>query len=302
MHRLIAIDGTQIRVEEGLLRVARLEAEKYHFPRDPAAILPGLRNQRPRIDLFTFTQRFSQPDLRYPYPMETENVAALPVCTFDDWWTRQIDNKTRNMVRKGARAGVVVREVPFSDDLVSGIWTIYNECPVRQGRPFRHYGKSLGCVYDELATFLDCSIFLGAFLEGILIGFAKLICDDARTQLGIMSIVSMIGQRDKAPTNTLIAEAVRSCAERRIPHLVYADFAYRKRDKDGVAEFKRNSGFQRVDVSRYYVPLTTAGSIGFRLGLHHRPIEHIPEPVIAKLRTIRAAWYERQLRAWKKAI
>jgi hypothetical protein len=37
-----------------------------------------------------------------------------------------------------------------------------------------------------------------------------------------MHILSMIRHREKAPTNALIAQAVRSCAERGIPYLWYA--------------------------------------------------------------------------------
>ena len=44
-----------------------------------------------------------------------------------------------------------------------------------------------------------------------------------------MQIVSMVGHQDKAPTNALIAQAVRSCAERGIPYLWYANMSYGKK-------------------------------------------------------------------------
>src|SRR5207245_6382047 len=124
-----------------------------------------------------------------------------------------------------------------------------------------------GTVRKEAATYLDCSIFIGAFLGAKLIGFAKLTWDETRTQAGLMHIVSMVQHRDKAPTNALIAQAVRSCAERKISYLVYSNFAYGKKQRDSLSDFKERNGFQRVDLPRYYVPLTRAVWIAFSLGL-----------------------------------
>jgi hypothetical protein len=109
-----------------------------------------------------------------------------------------------------------------------------------------------------------------------------------------MHILSRIDQRDKAPTNALIAQAVRSCAERQIKYLWYANFAYGKREHDSLAEFKRRNAFEKVDVPRYYVPLTAVGRMALRLGLHHRLIDRIPAPVAVAYRSIRKSWYARR--------
>jgi hypothetical protein len=229
--------------------------------------------------------------------VEWDNFAALPVTTFDHWWTKQIGFKARNKAKQAEKNGVVVREVPFSESLVQGIWQIYNEVPVRQGRRFPHYGKSVETVYREEATFLSSSIFIGAFLGDKLIGFAKLVPDETRTQAGLMNILSLIQQRDKAPTNALVAQAVRSCAERGIPYLVYSNFAYGKKQRDSLSDFKERNGFKRIDLPRYYVPLTPLGRIAFRLGLHH-PLTHLlPESVATKLRGLRWAWHNRKLQS-----
>ncbi|MBZ5688639.1 MAG: thiamine phosphate synthase [Acidobacteriia bacterium] len=145
-------------------------------------------------------------------------------------------------------------------------------------------------------TFLDRSMFIGAFLDDKLIGFLKLTSDEAQTQAALMNIVSMIQHRDKAPTNALIAQAVRSCAEREIPFLVYSNFAHGKKQRDSLSDFKKNNGFKRIDLPRYYVPLTGTGRVALRLGLHHKIAEHFPEPVIATLRQFRNAWYNRRVR------
>ncbi|HXY51053.1 MAG TPA: hypothetical protein VEI01_16500 [Terriglobales bacterium] len=289
--------GREIKVEGRLIRTARLDGEKYEFLNDPEVTLNGLRDSGARIDLFTFMQRLSELSPLHRYPMEWDNLAVLPVSTFDVWWNKQVDAKTRNMVRKAEKKGVHVRETPFDETLVRGIWEIYNECPIRQGKPFPHYGKDLLTVHRAEATYLERSIFLGAFLDEKLVGFVKLVSDESGTQAGLMNIVSMIMHRDKAPTNALIAQAVRTCAERGIPNLVYANFSYGRRHRDSLSDFKRNNGFQQIDVPRYYVPLTSAGRIALRLGFHRRLVDRLPEAVIVRFRNLRHAWYSRKLQS-----
>jgi hypothetical protein len=229
--------------------------------------------------------------------MEWDNLAVLPVSTYENWWTRQLDNKTRNIIRKAERNGLEIRQVPFSNTLVEGIWRIYNECPVRQGRPFSHYGKDFQAVRKEEATFLDSSIFIGAFLGEEMIGFIKLVEGDARTQASLINIVSMVRHRDKAPTNALIAGAVRCCEERSIPFLVYEKFVYGKKAPDGITMFKEANGFRRVDVPRYFVHFTPLGSLALRLHLHRPLADYIPTRMTETLRRFRANWYNRKLRS-----
>jgi hypothetical protein len=297
MNALMNICGKGIRVHGRLLRVAGLEADKYQFLDDPHTVLEELRKCGTRIDLFTFMQRLPESSKKYDYPMEWDNLAALPISTFDHWWTQQIGFKARNKARQAERRGVVVREVTFDRALVGGIWKIYNECPVRQGRRFPHYGKDIETVYREEATFLDSSVFAGAFLGDDLIGFTKMVHDESRTQAGLMNIISMVRHRDKAPTNALIAQAVQSCAKRAVSYLVYSNFAYGEKQQSSLSDFKERNGFQRIDLPRYYVPLTPIGSAAFRLGLHKKLTDHIPEAVLAKLRDLRSDWYNRKFQS-----
>lgn len=292
---LKTVGGRELYVTGRMIRIARLEGDKYKFLDAPERLIADLRKSRERIDIFTFMQKLPEKQPRFRYPMEWDNLAALPISTYDHWWTKQLDNKTRNMVRKAEKKGVSLGEVPFDDALIRAIWGIYNECPVRQGKLFPHYGMTLEAVRKYAGTFLDSSIFIGAFSEDNMIGFLKLTMDDTRTQAGLMHILSMVRHRDKAPTNALIAQAVRSCADRGIPYLVYSNFAYGKKQKDSLSEFKERHGFQRVELPRYYVPLTAVGRAALRLGLHHRFVERVPEPVLAKLRELRNSWYHRKL-------
>jgi hypothetical protein len=298
----LKVNNRELRVAGRLCRIAHLDADDYKFLDNPEPVVSELRKSRLAIDLFTFLQKLPDTSPKYPYPYEMDNLAVLPVSTFDHWWTKQVDNKTRNMVRKSEKKGVVLREVPFDDALVQGIWEIYNESPVRQGRLFPHYGKSLETIREMSGTFLDSSVFIGAFERDKLIGFIKLTIDDSHTQAGIMHIVSLLEQRDKAPTNALVARAVRSCADREISHLVYAKFAYGKRRRSSLSDFKERNGFQPIDLPRYYVPLTRWGSLAFEMGLHRSLLEWMPESFGAKLRDARAAWYRHKFQLDTKSL
>jgi hypothetical protein len=221
---------------------------------------------------------------------------------FDGWWTKQTGFKARNKAKQAEKKGVLVREVPFDEKLVNGIWQIYNECPVRQDRLFPHYGKSLETVRQMSGTFLDSSVFIGAFDRDRLIGFIKLTIDDSHTQAGIMHIMSLLEQREKAPTNALVVQAVWSCADRGISHLVYSKFAYGKKLRSSLSDFKERNGFQRVDLPRYYVPLTRWGSLAFKMGLHRSLFDLVSESVGAKLRDMRTAWYRHKFQLGAESL
>lgn len=285
----------QIRIEGRLIRIAQVEGDKYEFVNDPEPMLEGFRQSEARIDLFTFVQPLREATPKFSYPMEWDNRAVLEVSTFDHWWNQQIRSFPRNRARQAEKRGVVLREVPFDDTLVQGIWEVYNECPVRQGRPFTHFGKDLATVRKEAATFLDRSTWIGAFIGEKLIGFVKLTYDESGTQAGLVHIVSLMQHRDKAPTNALIAQSVRSCATRGIPYLVYENFCHGKKLPDSLSNFKEINGFKRVDLPRYYVPVSPLGGAAFRLGMHHRLIDYFPETVVARIREVRNTWYNRKL-------
>lgn len=294
---MINVCGTEICINGRILRTAHLHGDSYRFLDDPAQLVDRLRASGARADLFTFAQRLPETALKFNYPIEWDNLAVLPITTFETWWTKEIGFKARNKAKQAEKNGVLLREVPFDGALVAGIREIYNECPIRQRRRFPHYGKDLETVHREEATFLPSSIFIGAFFDDKLIGFAKLVADETCTQAGLMNILSMVKHRDKVPQNALIAHAVRACASRGIRYLVYSKFDYGKKEHDGLRDFKERNGFRRVDTPRYYVPLTPLGWAAFRLGLHHSISERVPEVVASRLRDIRAAWYRRRYRS-----
>lgn len=295
--------GTRdLMVRGRLIRVGRLESDAIDFPDDPTATLRDLQAARAGIDVFTFVQTLPRTQPEFTYPMEWDNFAAMPVSTFEHWWNKQIDRKVRNMARKGEKHGLVVRESTLDAAFARGIWDIYNESPIRQGKPFWHYGKDVETVRRENASFLERSVIIGAYFQEALIGFSKLVISNDGHQALMMQILSMMKHRDKSPTNALIAQAVRSCAERGISHLVYASFGYGRKKRDSLADFKLSNGFQRVDVPRYFVPLTLRGKVAMQLGLHHRLSEHLPEAVIARVRKLRGSWYAHKYGLQKETL
>jgi hypothetical protein len=290
----VTICGRELVVQGRLCRIAHVDAESYKFLDDPEARIEEVRRSKKGIDLFTFLQALPDTTPKHNYPIEWDNLAVLNISTYENWWTKQIGFKARNKAKQAEKKGVVIREAKFDDELVRGIWEIYNECPVRQERRFPHYGKTIEQVREMSATYLDSSVFIGAYDSDKLIGFIKLVIDDTGTQAGMMHIISMLKSRDKAPTNALVAHAVRSCADRNVPYLCYAQFAYGTKSRSSLSDFKERNGFQRVDIPRYYVPLTKWGATALSMGLHQKLIDRLPESLAAKLRDVRSTWYQRR--------
>ncbi len=298
---VINICGKDIRVEGRFIRMAYLDGDKYNAPEDPEALLVGLRSCGTRIDLFTFLQPLPNTSPKYSYSMEWDNLAAMKVSTFDHWWTQQIPSTVRNRARQAEKRGVTFRVVPFGEELLKGICDIYNECPIRLGKPFPHYGMTLDRAREYAGTFLDRSTYIGAFLGDRMIGFTKLVLNETGTHACIIHILSMIQYKDKAVTNALIAQAVRFCTDRRVGYLVYERFSYGKKQVDSLSHFKEVNGFRRLDLPRYFIPLTAIGKAAFHLGLHHRLVDHVPESVAAKLRELRRAWHGRKIQRTTEA-
>lgn len=291
------ICNKDIRVQGRLVKIAYVDGDKFTLPGDPQLLIQGIKESSLRADLFTFLQKVPDTEPLYPYESELDNLAVLPITSFDNWWNHQIKSPARNRARQAEKKGAVIREIEFGEELVRGIVEIHNETPIRQGKRFPHYGMNYEGAHRYAGTFLDRSVFIGAFFEGQLIGFLKMVMDEARTYACAINILSMIQHREKAPTNAMIAQAVRSCAERGLGHLVYENFVYGNKGADSLTNFKETNGFVRMDLPRYYVPLSPLGRIALRYKLHRRMVEYVPEPLMARYRELRTTWYQRRLAA-----
>ncbi len=269
-------------------RVARLRGEYHEYIGEPEIFLQGAKHLK--ADIFSFLQPVSDRKPKYDYPQDWDRVAVLPIETYEKWWKQQINDKTRNMVRKAGKKGVVIEPTQFNDDLVKGIHAIYNECPLRQGKPFRHYGKDLETLKRAHESYLDRSVFIGASLQGQLIGFIKMIM--LGQSASIMQIISMISHRDKAPTNALLGKAVEVCAEQGVRYMQYGVWSRRS-----MGDFKLHHGFEPVEIPRYYVPLNWRGRIALGLKLHHNAMDFIPGGCQDALANLRAKWYAHKYRS-----
>jgi hypothetical protein len=297
--RLIPFPAVQVGPEavaiiraDGLLKTAEVHDEfwlKASEVPDPETTIEVLRRNGHRPDLFTFAQRFPDVERRYSYDTEWDNIAVASFESYSDWFENKIDRHSRKHIRKAAREGVETVVVPFTDDFVRGISEIYNESPVRQGKPFWHYAKAFAAVRDENITYAERSTFVGAFFGDELIGYAKFVADGEVAHF--MQIVSKMAHFDKCPTNALLSKAIEACAEKGIHFLSYGEYDAGKRARSTLAEFKRNNGFERVDIPRYYVPLTPKGRIALGLGLHKGIQQLIPTAVLSRMVALRDKWY-----------
>jgi len=288
--RSIRVDHMEIIVTGAMIRTARIEEEWYQEVEDPPLLIETLKQADFMPDIFTFWQTLPQTDPVYDYYMEWDNVAAIPIKSFDFWWEKQINSKTRNMVRKARKAGVTVTPAHFDDTFIQGMTDIFNETPIRQGKPFWHYGKDFDTVKREFSRYLYREDLIGAYYNDELIGFIFL---GYGTKYALTNqIISKIEHRNKAPINALIAKAVELCATKNVPYLVYTRYNSTQKGIDSLDDFKRHNGFQKIEIPRYYVPLTIKGKMALKFRLHHGLRGAIPERVRLHLRGLRRRFYK----------
>jgi hypothetical protein len=234
-------------------------------------------------------QRLPETVPKFNYYMEWDNVAALNIENFDYWWEKQIPKQTRNHVRRAQKSGVVVKIAKFDDEFVQGISEIYNESPIRQGKPFWHYKMDLESIQRTHSTYLNSSDFIGAYIDGELIGFIKMVYvgETART----MQIIAKNAHRDKAPTNALLAKAIEICSGKGVKYLVYGRYDYGKIGSKSLEVFKSENGFKEVLIPRYYIPLCLKGKLILTMKLHQGFKEILPEKTIAFMLDLRKKWF-----------
>ncbi|NIR50637.1 hypothetical protein GWO43_26060 [candidate division KSB1 bacterium] len=280
----LRIQDKDIVITGKLVKIARVAEEWYEDIEDPALLIKAFKNGKSKVDIFTFWQRLPDTKPEYEYYMEWDSIAAIPVQSFDHWWKEQIDFKARNKIRKAKKKGVEVRVVDFNDDFIKGMISIFNETPIRQNKPFWHYGKDFETVKQEFSRNLRREEIIGAYYGGDLIGFMMLAY--AGEFAMTTQIISKIGHRDKASSNALIARAVEICDQKNVPYFVYTKWS-----KGSLGDFKRHNGFEKIDLPRYYIPLTFKGKIVLKLKLHRGIRGILPEKLNDHLVNLRRKWY-----------
>jgi hypothetical protein len=260
---------------------------------DPESFVSQLKKSGLGADFFTFAQRLPDVKARYSYLTDWENVAAIPITGFSLWWKECAAYSIRKAVNRAKKLGVITRVVEFDDKFVEATCPIYNEIPVRQGKAFWHYGKDFQTIKHSLATYLERSIFIGAYYQDELIGFMKI------TWVGTTGTITQILSRkehfDKRPNNALIAKAIEVCEAEGKSHFIYGSFVYHD-PNSSLTEFKRRNGFEAVQLPRYYVPLTFKGRVALKLGLHRGIARNLPTAVLRLFLKIRRLRSEQKLK------
>ena len=281
----------------GLLKIALPQDEELiegETVRDPQSFISQLKASGLNADIFTFAQKLPDTAAKYSYHVEWDNLAVIPITTFSEWWDKRVESSVRRAVRKATKSGIDIKVSELDDEFVKGIVGINNETPTRQGRAFWHFQKSFDEVKQENSTYPGRNAFLGAYYEGQLIGFIRLIYADKVAST--VQLLSMMKHYDKRPANALIAKAVELCEQQGMSYLMYCNYVYNDPDSS-LTEFKRRNGFEQALVPRYYIPLTLKGKIALRLGLHRGAKSLIPRSLFKQLLKLRSRWYEHRAEA-----
>ena len=257
----------------------------------PEACIQSIKEQPDivRADIFSFAQKVPSTTPQYQYPMELESIAVARIESFKDWW-EGLPQESRKNVRRSQKRGVVISQREFGDELIQGIVEVQNECPIRQGRQYPHYGKTFEQVKRDHSGFVDRSDFICAHIEGKLIGFLKVVYRGEVAS--ILQLNSMAAHFDKRSANALLARAVEICGVRGAAYLTYGRFNYGNKGDDSLREFKARNGFREMLVPRFYVPLTAWGKLCVGCKLYRGLLEILPHSVIATVLTARAKWYD----------
>jgi hypothetical protein len=283
----VEIEGRTVIVTGKWLKVAAIREQNIvegELVKTPDSFLRALKSSELKADILTFFQRPPDVAPKFKLPFEWDNYAAIPITTFENWW-ESVPQETRKNTRRAAKREVVVKSVPFDDELARGIHNLCNETPVRQGKPFWHYGKDFETVRHEHATYLERSEFIGAFFQGELIGFIKMVYVDRIAF--IVSILAANAHYDKRPINALIAKAVEVCVSKGAGYFVYDQYVYGNKTQSSLIELKRRNGFEPIQFPRYFVPLTWKGKLAVSLRLYRGAVGLLPAPVLNTVLAVR---------------
>jgi hypothetical protein len=212
------------------------------------------------LDIFTFWQRFPNVKPRYKWYTEWDRIAVLDVQNGYNYWWKHISKKTRNMVRKAKKRGVVVSVVEPSERFARDVAKIYNESPMRRGKQFIHYGETWEKVYEDFIKLTDKVTFIGAYYGDELIGFA--VIKHTPEYSLISQILSLQKHMDKAPNYALIDKIVELCASHNVRYIVYERM---QNEHDPLGFFKYRNGFKGAYVPRYFIPLTARGLVAIKI-------------------------------------
>jgi hypothetical protein len=290
--RPIVFDSVQIEgktfVSKGkYIKIVSLKHEWFNDINDPEDIIKQLSRSEICPDIFTFIQRLPEINPKFSYFFIPEKVTAIKFNSYKDWFEKKITKETRKKTKRAEKRGVEIKIEKFSDDLIIGIMSVFNESPIRQGKPFWHYGKDFNTIKKEMSLDLDKSDFIAAYYEGSMIGVVKIIFAGEIATPGI--IVTKVSHNDKYVANALMSKVIELCAFKNIQYVTYGPWW-----RGSMAEYLRRNGFEKMIVPRYFIPLTKKGKIYLKLKLYLSIKDILPEKLIKILLAIRSKWYSKK--------
>jgi len=292
---VIEANGDQLTTRGKWLRIARIRGEEMREKEleDPEVYLTALRNDKDRIlkaDIFSFVQKLPATQPKYPYPVEWESVAAIPLISFKQWW-EGLPQESRKNVRRSQKRGVVIRVEEFDEKLIEGIRGVNDDSPMRQGMKNAYFGLTADETRKRYDEFVGRCDFICAFVGEEMIGFLHLVYRG--DVAAILNLTPKPSHFDKRPSNALMAKAVEICESRGITHISYGLYNYGNKRDSPLREFKIRNGFKEILVPRYFVPLTLWGRICMKANLHRGLIGNLPPSVISAGLRARALWYKK---------
>lgn len=287
-RRVIQIDGWDIAVKGKWLKTAVIVDEDWYdrpIMADPAGFAEKIGRSGIKADIFTFAQKIPDCKPRYGFKFEWDNVAAIPITGYQDWWQRLTTDRRKD-VKRAEKQGIVVKRVGLDDELVKGIVEINNDVPFRQGKRFKHYGKDFETTQREYATFPDRSEFVAATFNDELVAILKMVY--VGELACFLEILSKTKYNDKRPVNALVSKAVEIAVETKKTYLTYGRFQYGNKKRSSFADFKQRNGFERIVFPRYYIPLTVKGRAAVRFRLTRGLLGLLPGPLVTAVLDVRA--------------
>jgi hypothetical protein len=182
--------GRTVVARGGYIKIASVHDEvlaEGELVKDPEAFVAALKQSGLKADVLTFFQRPPDVTPKFHHHFDWDNYAVVDTSNFDAWWEK-LPQEARKNTRRSAKRGVIVKTVPYDDALAQGIHKLCNESPVRQGKPFWHYGKDFETVKREHGTFPERSEFVAAYFQDELIGFIKMVYTDRQRALRQTSV------------------------------------------------------------------------------------------------------------------
>ena len=209
--------------------------------------------------------------------MEWDNLAVLPISTFRYWWTRaNLVYRKRNEGKAGREKGVSSAKFRSMRHCFVESCDIHNETarsgresgfPTMEWTSREHAGMQ--------APFSTAASLSARFLRT---NHRLHQADDRRSRTTACAVTSgLLRARDKAPTNALIAKAVRSCADRGFSFWFTSTSLTARKRATALATSRNQTASGGWTCPAITCLCRLSAAVALNLGLHHRLVDYLPE-------------------------